>query len=181
VRSTIRTTPRTGRLSDQVHERADGEGWMAYRVTAELPQEVEPFEEVQEEVARAVNVQRGLDRAAEAVKGLLDRLRGLTGEGLEEVLPTALAVQEARPRRIPTGEFNRLLQRSLEKHPPPTRSAKQVKIYYGSQVCTDPPTFLFHTNNPQLIHFSYQRYLENQIRAEYGFIGTPIRLSFRGR
>lgn len=108
-------------------------------------------------------------------------ISALTGERVEEVLPTALEVQEERLRRIPTGEFNRLLQSSLEKHPPPARSGKQVKIYYGSQVGTDPPTFLFHTNNPQLIHFSYQRYLENQIRAEYGFIGTPIRLSFRGR
>ncbi|MDX1600654.1 MAG: ribosome biogenesis GTPase Der, partial [Anaerolineales bacterium] len=77
--------------------------------------------------------------------------------------------------------FNRLLQESMAKHPPPTHSGKQLKIYYGSQVSTDPPTFLSHVNNPDLVHFSYQRFLENQIREEYGFIGTPIRLSFRGR
>ncbi len=108
-------------------------------------------------------------------------ISALTGESLDLVLPTALQVQEERLRRIPTGEFNRMLRESLAKHPPPTRSGKTVKIYYGSQVRTDPPTFLFHTNHPDPVHFSYRRYLENQIREAYGFIGTPIRLSFRAR
>lgn len=108
-------------------------------------------------------------------------ISALTGERVEEVLPLALRIQEERLRRIPTGEFNRLLQDSLDKHPPPTHRGKQLRIYYGSQVRTDPPTFLFHVNNPKLVHFSYQRYLENQIRERYGFLGTPIRLSFRGK
>lgn len=108
-------------------------------------------------------------------------ISALTGERVDAVLPTALQVQEERLRRISTGKFNRLLQESMAKHPPPTRSGKQLKIYYGSQVRTDPPTFLFHVNNPDLVHFSYERFLENQIREAYGFIGTPIRLSFRGR
>ncbi|MDX1601336.1 MAG: ribosome biogenesis GTPase Der, partial [Anaerolineales bacterium] len=67
-------------------------------------------------------------------------ISALTGEQVEGVLPTALQVQEERLRRIPTGEFNRLLQESMAKHPPPTHSGKQLKIYYGSQVSTDPPT-----------------------------------------
>lgn len=108
-------------------------------------------------------------------------ISALEGSGVEDVLPTALRVQEERLRRIPTGEFNRLLQDSLEKHPPPVHRGKQLRLYYGSQVRTDPPTFVFHVNNPGAVHFSYQRYLENQIRERYGFLGTPLRLSFRRR
>ena len=108
-------------------------------------------------------------------------ISALTGQRVDKVLPLALKVQEERLRRIPTGEFNRLLDEALAAHPPPTRSGKHVRIYYGSQVRTDPPTFLFHANDPRLIHFSYKRYLENQIRERYGFIGTPLRLSFRRR
>jgi GTP-binding protein len=73
------------------------------------------------------------------------------------------------------------LLRALEAHPPPTRSGQRLKIKYVSQVAIDPPTFLFHVNNPKLVHFTYERYLENQIRAQYGFLGTPLRLSFRKR
>jgi GTP-binding protein len=108
-------------------------------------------------------------------------ISALTGRGVDQVLPVALQVQEERLRRIPTGELNRTLQEALEKHPPPTKSGKQPRIYYATQARTDPPTFLFHVNDPKLIHFSYQRYLENQLRERYSFLGTPIRLSFRRR
>lgn len=104
-----------------------------------------------------------------------------TGQRVHQVLPTALRVQEERLRRIPTGEMNRLLQKALSAHPPPTSKGKTLNILFASQVRTDPPTFLFHVNNPALVHFTYQRYLENQIREKYGFLGTPIRLSFRKR
>ena len=106
-------------------------------------------------------------------------ISALTGQRVERVIPTALRVQEERLRRIPTGELNRLLQRAMRAHAPPTQKGRRLKISYVSQVRTDPPTFLFHVNNPELVHFSYSRYLENQIRADYGFLGTPIRLSFR--
>lgn len=104
-----------------------------------------------------------------------------TGQRVGKILSTALQVQEERLRRIPTGELNRLIQQALNSHPPPTRSGKQLKIVYVSQVRTDPPTFLFHVNNPSLVHFSYKRYLENRIRKSYGFLGTPLRFSFRRR
>lgn len=104
-----------------------------------------------------------------------------TGQRVNQVLPTALKVQEERLIRIPTGELNRLLQKALNAHAPPTRKGKRLKILFVTQVRTNPPTFLFHVNNPELVHFSYSRYLENQIRNEYGFLGTPIRLSFRKR
>ena len=104
-----------------------------------------------------------------------------TGQRVSQVLPAALRVQEERLIRIPTGELNRLLQKALNTHAPPTRKGKRLNILFASQVRTNPPTFLFHVNNPDLVHFSYIRYLENQIRNEYGFLGTPIRLSFRKR
>ncbi|TFH33062.1 MAG: ribosome biogenesis GTPase Der, partial [Anaerolineales bacterium] len=84
-------------------------------------------------------------------------------------------------RRIPTGEMNRLLQRALSQHPPPSRKGKMLNILFASQVRTDPPTFLFHVNDPALVHFTYERFLENRIRDQFGFLGTPIRLSFRPR
>jgi GTP-binding protein len=108
-------------------------------------------------------------------------ISALTGQRVDRVLPLALQVQEERLRRIPTGEFNRMLDEALAAHPPPTHSGKQLRFYYGSQVRTDPPTFLFHVNDPRLVHFSYKRFLENQIRKRYGFLGTPLRLSFRRR
>jgi GTP-binding protein len=104
-----------------------------------------------------------------------------TGQRVHQVLPTALRVQEERLRRIPTGEMNRLLRRALSAHPPPTHRGKTLNILFASQVRTDPPTFLFHVNDPSLVHFTYERFLENRIREQYGFLGTPIRLSFRKR
>jgi GTP-binding protein len=77
--------------------------------------------------------------------------------------------------------MNRLLQRALSAHPPPTRKGKILNILFASQVRTNPPTFLFHVNDPSLVHFTYERFLENRIRDQFGFLGTPIRLSFRKR
>lgn len=102
-----------------------------------------------------------------------------TGLRVNKVLPTALQVQEERFRRIPTGELNRLVRNALHAHSPPSKRGKRLRIFYASQVRTDPPTFLFHVNDEDLVHFSYARYLENRIRAEHGFLGTPLRLSFR--
>ena len=104
-----------------------------------------------------------------------------TGQRVEQVLPTALQVQEERLRRIATGELNRMLQDALSEHAPPARSGKQLKFFYTSQVRVDPPTFLFHVNDPKLVHFTYKRFLENRLRARYGFLGTPLRLVFRPR
>lgn len=104
-----------------------------------------------------------------------------TGQRVNQILDMALKVDAERNRRISTGELNRLLQRALEAHAPPNRSGKRLKIMYVSQVAVDPPTFLFHVNDPKLVHFTYERFLENRIRAEYGFSGTPLRLSFRKR
>jgi len=103
------------------------------------------------------------------------------GTRVDSVLPTAARVQEERLIRIPTGELNRIIREAMEKQAPPTKAGKRLNIYYATQPRTDPPTFVFHVNDTELVHFSYERYLENQIRAAYGFFGTPLRLSFRRR
>lgn len=104
-----------------------------------------------------------------------------TGQRVDQVLPLALRVHEERLVRISTSSFNQILQKAQEIHPAPSHGGRQLKIYYGTQVRSDPPTFLLYVNDPQLVHFTYQRFLENQIRESYGFLGTPIRLVFRPR
>lgn len=108
-------------------------------------------------------------------------ISALTGKRVDQVIPTALQVHEQRHLRIPTSQVNQLLGEALDKHAPPTRSGRQLRIYYGSQVRSNPPTFVFHVNDPALVHFTYERYLENQIRERYSFLGTPLRLTFRPR
>ncbi len=102
-----------------------------------------------------------------------------TGQRTDQILPTALRVQEERLVRIPTSELNRIIRDAVAEHPPQPKGNRLLKINYASQVRTDPPTFLLHVNDPDLVHFSYERYLENRLRAEYNFLGTPLRLSFR--
>ncbi len=104
-----------------------------------------------------------------------------TGQRVDQVLPLALRVQEERLARISTAQFNRILQRAQDQHAAPSRSGQFFKIYYGNQVRSDPPTFLIHVNDPKLAHFTYLRYLENCIRREFEFVGTPIRLVLKAR
>ena len=104
-----------------------------------------------------------------------------TGQRVNRVLPTALRVQEERLVRLSTSKINRILREASDRHPPPSRAGRQLKLYYGTQVRTDPPTFLIYVNDPELAHFTYLRYLENRFRDAYGFLGTPIRLVLRPR
>jgi GTP-binding protein len=108
-------------------------------------------------------------------------ISALTGQRAEQVLPTALRAYEARMVRIPTGDLNRIVGRALSAHAPPSKAGRRLKIYYAAQVRVDPPTFLFHVNDPGLMHFTYERFLENRIREHYDFFATPLRFSFRRR
>ena len=105
----------------------------------------------------------------------------LTGQRAERILREALRVAEERYRRIPTGELNRLVTDAVRAHPPSHVRNRLPKIFYATQVGVAPPTFVIFVNDPSIIHFSYKRYLENRIRDEYKFLGTPIRLVFRQR
>lgn len=103
------------------------------------------------------------------------------GQRVPKVLPMALRVQEERLRRIPTGELNRLLREVVAKHPPKGGQRHRLKFFFVTQAKVDPPTIVFFVNDRTLIHFTYERYLENQLRKHYGFLGTPLRLVFRNR
>ena len=103
-----------------------------------------------------------------------------SGQRVEQVLPLALKVQEERLVRMPTSKINHILHQAQDMHMP-SRVGQQLKIYYATQVRSDPPTFLAYVNEPKLAHFTYLRFLENRIRAEYPFTGTPIRLVLRKR
>ena len=104
-----------------------------------------------------------------------------TGQRVDQVLPLALKVQEERLARLNTGQINRILQEAQDRHAATSRTGRALHIYYGTQVRSDPPTFMIFVNDPKLGHFTYMRYLENRIREVYPFTGTPIRLVLKGR
>jgi len=108
-------------------------------------------------------------------------ISALTGKRVDQVLPLALRVQEERLVRLPTSQINRIIQRAQDVHPAPSKTGRALRIYYCTQVRSDPPTFMLYVNNPELAHFTYLRYIENQIRKEYPYLGTPIRLVLKKR
>ena len=88
-------------------------------------------------------------------------------------------VAEENDKRISTSVINEVINEAIAVVQPPTDKGKRLKIYYGTQASTKPPTFIIFVNNKELFHFSYQRYLVNQIRKEFGLEGTPVRLIAR--
>jgi len=108
-------------------------------------------------------------------------ISALTGQRVHRILPLATQVYRERLVRIPTAELNRLVEDATIRHPPPHKAGKRPKFQYATQASVDPPTFVFFVNDKQLIHFSYKRYLENQIRKRYSYLGTPLKLVFRSR
>ncbi|HPH95819.1 MAG TPA: ribosome biogenesis GTPase Der [Anaerolineaceae bacterium] len=104
-----------------------------------------------------------------------------SGQRVDQVMPMALRVQEQRVVRLSTGQLNRILQKAQDKHSGPSHAGRTLRMYYGTQVRADPPTFLIYVNDPTLGHFTFTRYLENCIRAEYPYTGTPIRVVMRPR
>jgi len=105
----------------------------------------------------------------------------LTGRQVEKILETANAVYGEYSRRVPTAELNRFFEAILEHHPPPHYKGKAVRLYYITQAETRPPTFVAQANFPEAVAFTYRRYLLNQLREQFGFRGTPIRLVTRRR
>ena len=105
----------------------------------------------------------------------------LSGQRVERILREARRVAEERYRRVPTADLNRVIVDAVRAHPPSHVRNRLPKVFYATQAGVAPPTFVVFVNDPELIHFSYRRYLENRIRDEYGFLGTPIRLVLRAR
>lgn len=99
-------------------------------------------------------------------------------KGIKEVLDSAILAAQNHALRLPTGEINRLIQDAVDSHPL-THKGKQFKVYYTTMPTVKPPTIILFTNDPNMLHFSYQRYLENQVRKHYSYEGTPIRIFAR--
>lgn len=102
-----------------------------------------------------------------------------TGRGTRKLIGTVKEALVEHQKRIPTAEMNRFFEEVIEHHPPPTQRGKMVRLYYVTQVSTRPPTFVASTNDPTIVHFSYQRYVVNSIRKRFGFEGTPVRVFYR--
>lgn len=104
-----------------------------------------------------------------------------TGQRVHQVLPLVYEIQQERLRKISTAQLNKVLVNAQDKHQSPSGTGKPFRIYYGTQVNTAPPTFLLYCNDPSLSHFTYSRFLENQIREVFPFKGTPIKLILKKR
>ncbi|HEY8429293.1 MAG TPA: ribosome biogenesis GTPase Der [Sandaracinaceae bacterium] len=108
-------------------------------------------------------------------------ISAMTGRGTKKLIDTAKKALAEHDKRIPTAELNRFFEEVLERHPPPTHKGKAVRLFYVTQASSRPPTFVAVTNEPDAVHFSYQRYVANRIRERFGFDGTPVRVLYRRR
>jgi len=105
----------------------------------------------------------------------------LTGQRVFDILKIAPRIYKHCRKRIQTHQLNKIINQAIQYHHPPSFKNKALKFYYSTQIAEAPPHFVIFTNYPQAVHFSYQRFLINQIRDHFGFEGTPIRLSFKQR
>ncbi len=108
-------------------------------------------------------------------------ISALTGQRVEKLYDMIAHVYEQNHKRIPTGQLNSILAEATARVQPPTDKGRRLKIYYVTQAGVTPPTFVFFCNDARLFHFSYQRYLENQIREVFDLTGTPVRIVVRQR
>jgi GTPase len=108
-------------------------------------------------------------------------ISALTGERAPKILETIDKIGESRRRKIPTPKLNKFVQDVTAKNPPISPGRKHVRIMYAAQIGVAPPSFVFFTNVASTFHFSYERYLLNQLREHFDFFGTPIRLQVRRR
>ena len=104
-----------------------------------------------------------------------------TGYHVQSLMETVLSIADMRYLRVPTSRLNEVVQGAVRRHHPTSFRGKTLKIYYATQTQVNPPTFVFFVNDPQALHFGYERYLENQLRSVFTFKGTGIRLHFRAR
>ncbi len=103
----------------------------------------------------------------------------LNGRGTTKLLDQVDQVMACFRRRVTTGELNRFFEQVLSHHPPPPQAGHAVRLYYVTQAQTEPPTFVAITNFPEYVHFSYRRYVQNQIHKHFDFVGTPVRVVYR--
>jgi GTP-binding protein len=104
-----------------------------------------------------------------------------TGQRIDRIMEEAEKVYANAARRVSTGTLNDVLNNMITVNEPPTKNGRKLKIYYCTQVSTNPPTFVFFVNDSTLIHFSYKRYLENGLRSAFDFSGTPVKMIIRNK
>ena len=104
-----------------------------------------------------------------------------TGQRCNKILPLVDFISEQHSRRLTTAQLNEVLREAIALNPPPTDKGRRLKVLYATQVGVKPPKIVIFLNNPEIMHFSYARYLENKIREAFGFAGTPISLLWRKR
>jgi GTP-binding protein len=109
------------------------------------------------------------------------RTSAKTGRGMTELFATIDRVRDAFYKRVGTGELNRFFETVLDTRPPPTMGGRAPRLYYVTQAEVAPPTFIVMTNAPDSIHFSYRRFVMNQLRKHFGFEGSPVRVHYKAR
>ena len=105
----------------------------------------------------------------------------LTKKGVHKIWSCVAEIFDERRKRVATAKLNQVVRDAFRAHPPPSFRGNVMKCYYATQSGIAPPEFVFFVNDPRLLHFSYERYLENTLRGAFGFSGTPIKLVFRPR
>jgi len=103
----------------------------------------------------------------------------LTGLGVKNIIPIALEAWDERQKQLPDDVIDGLVKEAVASHAPPPRGTKRLEVYRAYQGGTNPPCFTFLVNDPLLVHFSYERYLENRLRQTFGFYGTSLKLLFK--
>lgn len=108
-------------------------------------------------------------------------LSAKTGRGVGKLIQTVVKVADAYRGRVGTGALNRFFEQVLANRPPPTQGGKAPRLYYITQAETSPPLFVVMASDPEKLHFSYQRYVQNQLRKSFGFEGVPVRVKYKPR
>jgi len=135
---------------------------------------------------RGPDFSKGFDELVRRQLKFLDwapvmHISAASGERTPRLLQTIDRVAESRRKRVATGELNRFVTQVSAEHPPASPGRREVRIMYAAQTAVAPPTFVFFTNVATSFHFSYERFLQNRLRDEFGFLGTPIRIHVRRR
>jgi len=173
-------------IAGEIHERAKGvivvvNKWdlaQAQRRAAREGQLPDPEEEIE-------SAERYRKIIAEGLKFIpyapIVFASATTGYHVKSLLETALNISDMRYLRVPTSRLNEVVQDAIRRYRPAAIRGKPLKVFYATQVRVNPPTFVFFVNDPQAVHFGYERYLENQLRQAFSFKGTAIRLQFKAR
>lgn len=137
-----------------------------------VPKTESTMQDYQAEIARQLNFMDWVKPVFVSAK---------THQRVDRILRSVLAIRAQREKRVGTGELNQLVADAVRRHQPPSDKGRQLRIYYATQAGVNPPTFVFFVNDPKLSHFTFKRYLENQVRQKFGFEGTAIKLVLKAR